>query len=203
LGWEGKLVNGRPDGVWKFINNNIPGADAVVTEHFRKGRFISGESPFSEYSDSSHLILVSTKKLSLTNAELYPSMLIRYNANSAETTSHSPLFVNARYPGGTDSFIERIQNGVAYYLSTLNLISYNSEVVIHGVVSEKGELGSFSYGNASSQEMCRGLIRCLERLPLLWPATIDKKPVPQKFTITFTFYNGAYKFSYKLLPLNQ
>jgi hypothetical protein len=40
-------------------------------------------------------------------------------------------------------------------------------------------------------------------LPALEPATIDGKPIAQKFRITITFDNGQYSFKYIFLPIES
>jgi hypothetical protein len=42
--------------------------------------------------------------------------------------------------------------------------------------------------------MQRNIIRELMKLPRLTPATLDGKPVKEKFTIAFNFHLGVYDF---------
>jgi hypothetical protein len=55
--------------------------------------------------------------------------------------------------------------------------------------------------NEFDDTLVSGLTKQLYTLPFLEPATVDGKPVSQKITITFTFRNGLYSFTYKLLPI--
>ncbi|MGI4751900.1 MAG: toxin-antitoxin system YwqK family antitoxin [Janthinobacterium lividum] len=69
LYWQGKLVNGKPDGTWRAIKTDDATQAAVVTENFKNGLFVKGSDPTGAYKDSSRIVLVPADYLPFTRAE--------------------------------------------------------------------------------------------------------------------------------------
>jgi hypothetical protein len=143
------------------------------------------------YTDSSHIVLVQQNKLLLCIAEqMLPS-------NSGCNTTK---IIGARYSEGIDAYTEEIKKVVLDYLNRLYINSYfHNDFTIDGEINEKGAIENLN--SHSTQNFDRNVIGQLYKLPLLLPATINGKPVKQKFTITFSFENNYYHFQYKFLPL--
>jgi len=70
LTWQGKILNGLPDGIWSFqVNDNVFGSEV-----FEKGRFIKGRNKStlgdSRYDDKSRIRFVpDIPKLEFSNSE--------------------------------------------------------------------------------------------------------------------------------------
>ena len=110
--------------------------------------------------------------------------------------------VNAQYNGGINSFTDNIVRVVSPYLQKVDLKPYDNTLIINGEVNEDGRVTNLRAENAFSIEISRGLIRELNALPYLQPATVDGKPTKQKFNITFNFSGGVYRFTYTFLAIN-
>ncbi|MGI4751899.1 MAG: hypothetical protein ACRYFB_14800 [Janthinobacterium lividum] len=80
--------------------------------------------------------------------------------------------------------------------------AYANSLTLTGEVNEFGTITRLISNDAFNDELARGLILQLKGLPSLQPATADGKPIVQKFSITFTFYQGLYNFSYHFLPFS-
>ncbi len=112
------------------------------------------------------------------------------NAQPAAT----PQFVDAKYSKGWDAFSQQTQTLVQHYLSQIDIKYIDDKMAITAEVSEKGEIENFKIDPAFSDDMQRNIIRELMKLPRLTPATLDGKPVKEKFTIAFNFHLGVYDF---------
>ncbi len=193
--WKGKLVNGKPDGTWKAIKRSD--RTTLLTETYKKGVFTNGDGPLGEYVDAPRAILYSADLLPYVNAEGFKISLA-----DCSGTSMVKSIVNAKYNGGFNSLSKHIQQIVEPYFSKVNLTPYgNNVLIIDGEIDKTGKLVRVIKQNEFDDMLVSGLTKQLYTLPFLEPATVDGKPVSQKITITFTFHNGLYSFTYKLLPI--
>ncbi len=197
LYWQGKLVNGKPDGTWRAIKTDDATQTPVVTENFKNGLFVKGSDPTGSYKDSSRILLVPADYLPFTRAER-----MRISSLPCNGVKRKHL-VRAQYTGGTAAFSEAIKQVVSPYLRKFNLKLYDNNLTLNGDVNEYGIITKLIPDNAFDDDLARGLILQLKGLPPLQPATADGKPIVQKFSITFTFYQGIYHFSYHFLPFNN
>ncbi|MES2277464.1 MAG: hypothetical protein V4592_15680 [Bacteroidota bacterium] len=195
--WAGKLDNGRPDGTWKAYRTDDASQSTMIKESFKKGEFQKGANSISEYVDASRIVFFNTDMLPYVNAE---KMMVSPTACGEAKQKH---IVNAQYREGASAFSQEIGRLVSPYLGTVNIAPYNDQLILDGVVSKSGSIANLRYTSIFSEEIARGLVNQLRRLPLLQPAMADGKPVEQKITITFTFRLGSYSFSWRLLPITQ
>ena len=194
--WSGELKNSKPEGTWQAVNTTDRSRTPVSTEKFKDGEFKRGTSPIGPYTDSSRILWVDMNDFPYTYAE---SMAIsQYTCNNRPKGVH---VVGAQYINGLPAFSEEIKRHVSNYLSTVDLKPYDSDLTIQAEVSENGKLTNLKYGAAFNQEIARGLVKALGRLPLLEPALLDGKPVKQPFEIKFRFHAGVYQFNYRFLPI--
>jgi len=196
LYWTGKLENGKPDGKWKAIRRDDRTNAELATESFKNGAFQKGSGMGGDYKDASRILLVSEITLPFVNAE---KMRISSVPCNGVKRKH---IVNAQYHDGFNSFSEEIKRLVSPYLGKVDLRPYDTEVKFNGEISDKGYVLINNHTLGLDDQIASGLERELRRLPPLEPALADGKPVPQKFTITFKFYQGMYSFSYRFLPVN-
>lgn len=197
--WKGKLLNGRPDGTWILVNTDDINESAISTEHFKKGEFKKGAVGESEYS-SSRIMLVSPYKLQLVNIE---RMLVSPVPCNGSPSRH---IVEAQFPGGFESLSEAIKNAVSLYLGSTEFRTLYGTVSIEGEVSDRGDFinlraKSNTFRELLAQDLAQGIISRFGTIPRLHPATIDGKPVNQKFVIVFNFGNSSYQFKYHFLPI--
>lgn len=195
LYWKGKLLNGKPDGMWRAIKTDDATNTDVATESFKNGVFQKGTSPIGMYKDASRVVLVTADYLPFTRAEMLHISSVPCNGTKRKHV------VGAQYSLGSVSFSEAIKNLVSPYLSKINLAPYVSDLTLNGEVTQYGTITKLIAENAFNDNIANGLITQLRRLPSLQPATVDGKQVTQKFNITFNFYQGSYRFSYHFLPI--
>lgn len=194
LYWKGKLVNGKPDGKWRLLKTDDISGIPIGSESFKKGQFREGSLNNNDYNDASHLTLVSLFKLPFVNAE---KMFISPVPCNGAKRKH---IINAQYENGLESFSSHISDAVKPYFSRVNLTMYGDIAFqIDGEISEKGQLVNLK---SNGSDLARGVIRELMNLPVLHPATVDGKPVKQKFTITFKIGGGFYQFNYRFSPVH-
>lgn len=196
LYWQGKLLNGKPDGTWRAIKTDDATNTALVTENFKNGLFLKGSDPTGSYKDSSRIVLVPLDYLPFTRAERLHISSVPCNGVKRKH------LVRAQYSGGTAAFSEAIKERVSPFLRRFNLKPYNNSLTLNGEVNEYGTITGLIPDNAFDDNLARGIILQLKTLPALQPATADGKPITQKFSITFTFYQGLYRFSYHFLPFS-
>ena len=194
--WAGKLVNGRPDGKWRVMKTDDRTNTELATEVFKNGEFQKGSGMGGDYKDGSRIILVSDLELPFVNAEKLRVSSVPCNGVKRQH------FVPAQYRNGFASFSDEIKTRVSPYLGKVDLRPYDTNVTYNGEVLEDGRVVIKDYSFGLDDRIASGLKRELSSLPSLEPALADGKPVVQKFTITFTFMQGSYRFGYRFLPLN-
>jgi hypothetical protein len=198
LYWKGKLLNGKPDGTWKAANPEDATNITLVSETYKEGLFKKGTNALGNYTDAPQLTLVPPNKLPFTNAETFMIALVGCDG----VNLHGKHVVNAQYNGGLNSFTENISRIVWPYLQKVNLQSFENTLIINGEVNESGRVTNLRADNAFNSDLARGMVRELNALPYLQPATVDGKPTKQKFNITFNFSRGLYSFTYTFLAIN-
>lgn len=197
--WKGKLLNGRPDGTWNLVSAEDINESAISTEHFKKGEFKSGAIGEIEYNNS-RMMLVSPYKLPFLNIE---RMLISPTPCNGSPSKH---IVDAQFPGGFESLSDAIKNAVSLYLGSTRFSTLSGNVFIEGEVSDRGDFvklraKSVTFRQLLAEDLAQGIISRFSTIPRLHPATIDGKPVNQKFVIVFNFGNSSYQFKYRFLPI--
>lgn len=193
--WKGAILNGRPDGNWKLYDTQ---SDRIfATEYFEHGKFQDGTSDYSRYSGKTLITLVYTY-FTFKNAEnMVPSFQVCPEA-LGDDASGQHMAANAHFAHGSDTFMEDLQRAVSTYFNSITYLRDNSRnFKIEGEISPEGKFSNMHSG----AEMGRGILYQLKLLPALTPATIDGKPVAQKFVMSFIFKDGFYSFNYNLLPL--
>lgn len=193
--WQGKLLNGKPDGIWHAIKTDDATNTYVVTETYKNGAFKKGSGPGGSYTDAPRLILVPTDMLPFTHTESLRISMVPCNG------AKSRHIVGAQYRNGLSSFSQYIGDAVTPYISGIDIKTYENEVTFEGEIDTDGKIINLTSRNPFNDNLARGLIRQLNNLPYLQPATADGKPVKQKFTITFKFSKGMYSFIYNFLPV--
>ncbi|MEJ7779902.1 MAG: hypothetical protein WKF68_09930 [Daejeonella sp.] len=66
--WEGKLVNGKPDGVWKSKKTDDRSGTVIINETYKNNVFRKGSSIAGNYSDASRIVLAGENLLPINNA---------------------------------------------------------------------------------------------------------------------------------------
>ncbi|RYY35938.1 MAG: hypothetical protein EOP46_08270 [Sphingobacteriaceae bacterium] len=189
---SGKLLNGKPEGKWTLSNATLN--RPLVTEYYKKNQFVKGETLMGPYTDKSKLVLIEPNLLKFTRAE-------RMMATSTPCAGSLIQVQSAKYKNGIDAFGDIIARSVTEYLNTVDLSIYNNKMIIEALIYEDGTIKNFKGISAFNNTILRGIIGKLQNLPPLQPATINGKPVQQKFRIEFTFNQGTYNFTFEFLPL--
>lgn len=195
LYWKGKLLNGRPDGTWRLFNVDDISKTPLASEYFKKGMFHDGSHGTVDYTDASHIDFDMPVKLPFMNAE---TMSISPVACDGSRQVH---IVNAQYRDGLNSFSNYIGLAVSPYFSQHDLRGMEMTIAINGEIADDGNLINLKNSDGANESLARQIIIRLADLPRLQPATVNGKPVKQKFTIFFTITNGFYKFTYQFLPI--
>ncbi|MFD0763932.1 hypothetical protein ACFQZI_03665 [Mucilaginibacter lutimaris] len=193
--WKGKLLNGRPDGKWR--SKKTADNSDFTAEVYNLGAFKKGITSFNEYTDGPRMELISPTLFLFVGAERLSFSQFGCGFSKPKTIIH------ASYSGGMNSFSERIGEALSSYLNTIDLKSYDELLTIEGEITETGNLAKLKAINPFNINISQSLINKLRTLPRLKPATIDGKPVAEGFSITMTFQNGMYRFSYQFLPIKQ
>ncbi len=192
--WKGKLVNGKPDGSWKLYD--AKDNSVTATEKFKNGQFMGGENQIMSYSNASRISLISTIDIPFINAEG-----MRVGAPCDFQGLVPNRIVNAHYKSGIDAFNNRMGLAVTNYLNHNNLEGVVANFFITGDITVQGTIENLTREGVYAGETARGLIRVIESLPRLEPATVDGKPVVQKFQISFEIRTGHYSYSFRFLPI--
>ncbi len=197
LYWEGKLLNGRPDGKWAVMKTDDATHIELSTEKYKDGKFQKGISQENSYTDAPRLKLVTSYLLPFSAAE---ELHVSPVPCGGVKRKH---IVGAQYRNGWGSFTDNLKTLAAGYFRTVNINSFQTELVLEGEVSVDGLISKLRSRSGFDPDIERGIVSKLRLLPPLEPATVDGKPTPQKVTITFTFNRGSYRFGYRFLPIEN
>lgn len=197
LYWEGKLLNGRPDGKWAVMKTDDATHIELNAEKYKGGIFQKGSNQQGTYTDAPRLKLIPSNLLPFSAAEELHVSIVPCGGVKRKH------IVNAQYRNGLASFTDNVKTLASQYFSTVNIRSYQTELVLEGEVSVEGLITKLRSRSGFDADIERGIVSKLRLLPPLEPATVDGKPTPQKFTITFTFNSGSYRFSYRFLPIEN
>lgn len=195
--WEGKLLNGRPDGVWKAKKTDDRTGTVVSSETFKNGAFVKGNGPVGNYNDMSRIILAAEDLLPISNAANLMS-----SRQACDPSMSMKKIVYAVYKEGNNAFLSKLLVEVAPVFAKVDLKQYSSKTFgIKGIIDSKGKLGNFRYVDGWEDRQASALLGALYRLPYLEPALVDGKPVDSEVLLTFRIDQGLYTSSWKLLPL--
>lgn len=197
--WRGKLENGQPDGTWHAFKTDDATETALVDEYFKKGKFQSGNSPGGKYTDASRILLINPETFPFNRAERLRMSVVPCNGIKRKH------LVNAQYHNGLESFSKFIELSITPFISHYNTRDFNGDLTITGIIAEDGRIIKLMpvMPNPFSEPFTRGLVNQFFNVPPLQPATANGKPIQQKFTITFTFETGMYRYSYRFLAIDQ
>ena len=195
--WEGKLLNGVPNGSWRLKKTVDRTNTVVASEVFKNGSFVKGSGPAGAYADESRIVLVTPDILPISNAAL-----MRVSAVACDPANSRKSIVSAVYSQGSQAFSEAIKARVAPFLSVSDHRMYNKyDLVLEGTVNTSGAIEGLRLKSGFDDKITSGIIKELRRLPHLEPALVNGKPVSQGVTFTFKFSEGWYSFSYRFLPV--
>ncbi len=188
------MLNGKPEGTWKAIKTDDN--TTLITESYKNGTFQKGSNAAGDYKDIPRLVLVLQEQIPYVKAES-----MRMSMIGCDGVDPVKRIVSAQYPNGANSFTQFIKDAVEPYLSKVNLTVFDTDLLIDGEVNDQGMITKLKQRNKFDDTFVRGLLRQLNTLPFLTPATVGGKPVTQKITFTFKFDRGAYRFGYQLMPI--
>jgi hypothetical protein len=193
--WEGKLVNGNPDGSWSAIKINDPTQVSVVTEKYKDGVFQKGTGPLGDYNDAPRAELISTDMLPFIHAE---KLYVSRTPCDGAVRKH---MVRVQFPNGKDAFFQYVKDVLRPMFKRFNIRQVdNIEVSIEGEIAENGLLLNLT-SNSLAQGVAGAIIYELKRLPPFIPATINGKPARERIFINFEFTEGHYHFTYHFGPV--
>ena len=150
-----------------------------------------------EYTNASRIVLVSPDLMPYVTAE---RMTVSPTACGVEKKK---AITYAQYQGGAQAYSEEISRLISVYLRTVDIAPYNDHIDITGTVGKNGLVYNLRYTNAFSEDIARGIISQLRKLPGLQPGTADGKPIEQNITISFSFMLGRYSFTWRIMPVKQ
>lgn len=191
--WEGKLLDGKPDGKWVATRQYDRTNTEISSETFKNGIFKKGAGPLGSYNDASRLVLARETDMPFTNIEKLMASSVPCNGTARKK------YTSAQYYQGVDAFNEIVKNLVRPFLASVDLRQYDDEILFEAEVNESGRLGKFTHSKPFNLEIAFGLERELRKLPQLEPALENGVPIKQKMVITFKFFSGMYSFSYRFL----
>ena len=195
--WEGKLANGRPEGVWRAKKTDDRTGTVVSSENFKNGLFVKGSSPIGNYTDASRIILAGENLLPINNAPL-----LMVSAQACDPSMSRKNITYAVYKEGTNAFNERLKTEITPVFGKVDLGMYPYKIfAIKGTVDPKGRLTNFLYADGWEDRQASSLLQALYRLPYMEPTLVDGKPVSSGITFTFKIDKGFYTYSWKLDPV--
>jgi antitoxin component YwqK of YwqJK toxin-antitoxin module len=195
--WEGKLVNGKPDGAWKMYRSADKYKNTLGSEHFKKGEFTRGENQFGPYSNASRISLVNKDLFPFTNAE---KLLIGLPCNMA-SIKHNLL--NAHYKNGMNSFNNRLRDALTSFFNYKDLSASYGEFNIVGEINTEGDIVNLKReGGSSLEAIAGGIINIISGLPRLIPVIVDDKPVTEGFKLQLNLSRGSYSYNFQFLPVS-
>lgn len=197
IAWTGKLDNGLPDGNWKAYRVGDPAKSTLIKELFKKGVFEKGATAMGEYTNASRIVLVIPDFVPYVTAEKMTVSPTSCGVVKKQAVTY------AQYQGGSRAYSDEIGRLVSAYLRTVDIAPYNDQLEITGVVSKNGLVYNLRYTNAFNEDIARGIINQLRKLPGLQPGTADGKPVEQNITFSFTFQLGRYTYTWRILPVKS
>jgi hypothetical protein len=197
LTWSGELLNGKPEGTWRSVNPLDRSKVVYLTEKFKDGKFIKGNGITGPYTDESRILWFDNKEFPFLNIEKF----IVTSEPCGSTIKHG-LVIGAHYRNGLGSFSDEIGRKISKALTGVNIKPYDNELTFEGEVNENGRISNLSYKNAFNERIASSIARELKTLPLLEPATLDGKPIKQKFEINFKINPQGYTFNYRFLPID-
>jgi hypothetical protein len=171
--------------------------NVIATEYFKKGKFHDGQRGIYDYTDSSHIVLVSPALLNLVNAE---------KMTLSQTTCNAPQLASVKgagYDDGLESLSRYIKEAVAPYFSRIDLSGIDNTITISGEISVRGDMVNMKSKGTMNDDIARNLVLKLKWIPQMHPATVNGKPVTQRFTISFVIYNSYYRFSYQMEAIKR
>ena len=192
--WKGKLVNGKPDGTWKMYD--AKDNSVVATEHFKNGQFKDGENNLTSYSNATRISLVTTVDLPFINAE---SMRVGAPCNFKD--GNGEKIIDAHYKAGINTFNIVLGRAITSYFRDYKIEAAGS-FFIKGDITTRGNIDNLIREGVYETDIAQHIIEIIRSLPRLEPATIDGKPVVQKFQISLELQPGSYHYSFKFLPLH-
>lgn len=197
LFWEGKLANGRPDGVWRAKKTDDRTGTVITSETFKNGLFVKGSNPVGNYTDKSRIILAGDDLLPINNANL-----LRTSAQACDPSMSRKKVVYAVYKEGKNAFNEMLKNEIVPVFAKVDLQMYAYKTFeIKGSIDPKGRLTGFSYMDGWEDRQASALLQALYRLPYWEPALVDGQPVASGIVFTFKIDKALYTYSWKLTPI--
>ncbi|RFZ95293.1 hypothetical protein D0C36_07125 [Mucilaginibacter conchicola] len=188
--WQGKLVNGLPDGTWK--SKRVRDDENVNTEYYKNGAFQSGHSLIKEYTDSTRLALVTTNMFKFVQAERFLISTADCDGNKTEEYSDAHYSSRMDFP-----FSTYLSNSINNALSGLDITAFDGRVIIEGEFGKDGAVKNLRTRETISEVVTEAVKKQIRQLPALVPATINGKPAKQKFSVTILMSNRTYRFSYQ------
>ena len=191
--WKGKLVDGRPDGTWKMYQTKDDDKQTIATEHFKKGEFIDGENQAGSYTNASRIKLLNMDMFPFANTE---NLLVGAPCNFEQTRRK---IVNAHYKAGMDAFNYDLRDALSRFFSHTDLEGKEGRFDIVGEISIEGRIENLARkGGSNVDSVASGIMREINSLPRLIPATIDGKPVTNNLKSALTFQRARILMSSNL-----
>lgn len=195
--WEGKLLNYKPDGIWRFKKTDDRTGATISTETFKNGQFVRGSGPSGVYTDKSRILLADGEMLPITNASnLYVS------PQSCDPALSAKKIVYAVFRDGAVNYNREIGEIVKPVFEKVDLKVYpNKTFEIKGMIDEKGKVSDLEYIIGWEDRMANTLLLALYRLPYMEPTLIDGKAVKTPIIFKFVIDKAMYVYSHRLLPV--
>ncbi len=188
IAWEGRLLNGKPDGTWHSYPTNDASKTTLETEKYKAGVFEKGESSKGKYT---------SPRLALVNTDLLPFVAAEKLIISPGGCNPTPNSTGVQYAGSWDSYERTLNYIVGDALKRFDLSRESLELHINGEVDEQGLLTDLTSYSAYNPQLANAIISTLKSAPRLIPATKDGRKVRQQIRFNFTFGQGRYNYNYQ------
>lgn len=191
--WQGKLVNGLPDGLWNAYNVGDVSKEKIFLEWHRNGKFYKGQSKWGEMKQSA-IQYFNVDEIPAIKAE---RMLINLQACNPVSISNDRR-TSAYYEAGWQAFTDAIDERLRPVMQKIDLSGLpHTELVLNAEITPIGRISKIRYENAFDRSIASSIASALQRSPSLTPASVGGKPVSQLLVFKFIFNTGSYSYTYR------
>jgi hypothetical protein len=122
-------------------------------------------------------------------------------AQTAADSTTARRVTRAQFHNGRYAFDEALRQILTPYFTKTGMARYRGSgwLTLTGKVTEQGNIINLVADNEYNSEFVSGLVNRLSLLPALQPATINGKPIKERFMIAINFETGYYSFQYHFL----
>jgi len=189
--WEGRLLNGKPDGTWNFYSDQDASRTPIASEKYSKGIFKKDKTAKGNYS-SSRILLVTEDMLPFVKAER-----LSFSSTGCNPPVSGEGIHYAHYLGSAEGYEHAINAIMAETIRHYDISHMIKGFQIEGEINDQGFLTQLTSYDAYEPHLANAIINGLKQAPKLVPASMGGHKVNQKIRFSFSFGDGRYYYYYR------